>query len=102
MGALSNICDFTNKDPRTEINMFYTQNQTIQLSSLENLKTSKKEPSSYRSGSTNDNSRQKNCYSNFPHDNNSTILKLNKDKKNQNIIYNNKLIKKKKSYHINI
>ena len=97
MGVLSNICDCTHKDPRTEINMFLTQNQTIQFSSpLENLKASKKEPSTYRSGSTNDYSRQKNYdYNNYQHDINSNILKLKNDKKNQNIIFNNKLLKKK-------
>ena len=93
MGVFSNICDCTHKDPKTEINMFLTQNQTIQFSSpLENLKVSKKEPLTYRSGSTNDNySRQKN-YDNYPNDINETVLKMKKDNKNQNIIYNNKLL----------
>ena len=97
MGVLSNICDCTHKDPRTEINMFLTQNQTIQFSSpLENLKASKKEPLTYRSGSsTNDYSRQKNYDFNYPRNINAKLLKMKNDKKNQNIIYNNKLLKKK-------
>ena len=42
-GILSNLCDYTHKDPRTEINMFLTQNQTIQFSSpIEKYKNAEK------------------------------------------------------------
>ena len=89
-GVLSNLCDCTHKDPRTEINMFLTQNQTIQFSSpLENIKTQRKEPLTNRSASTYDNSRQKINDYNL----NTTFIKLKND--NKNILYNNKLVKKK-------
>ena len=51
--AVSNLCDCTHKDPRTEINMFLTQNQTIQFSSpIENIKMPRKEPLTQRSSSS--------------------------------------------------
>ena len=93
-GVLSNLCDCTHKDPRTEINMFLTQNQTIQFSSpLENIKTQRKEPLTNRSGSTYDNSRQKINDYNL----NTTFIKLKND--NNNILYNNKLQKKKNIFN---
>ena len=93
-GILSNLCDCTHKDPRTEINMFLTQNQTIQFSSpLENIKTQRKEPLTNRSASTYDNSRQKINDYNI----NTTFIKLKNDKKN--ILYNNKLPKKKNIFN---
>ena len=85
-GILSNLCDCTHKDPRTEINMFLTQNQTIQFSSpIENIKIQKNGALTSRSGSTLDNSKQKIKKMAF--------IKLKNYKKN--IIHNNKLIKKK-------
>lgn len=93
-GVLSNLCDCTHKDPKTEINMFLTQNQTIQFSSpIENLQTKRKEPLTNRSGSTNDNSHQKLKDYNV----NTKCKKLKNGKKN--IIYNNKLLKKKNNYN---
>lgn len=87
--SLSKLCDCTDKDPRTEINMFLTQNQTIQFSSLEDLKTAKKDPLTYRSGSTNENSRQIISDYKWPNDINPTIMQYNNEnKKNKN---NNKL-----------
>ena len=74
--------------------MFLTQNQTIQFSSpLENIKTQRKEPLTNRSGSTYDNSRQKINDYNI----NTTFIKLKNDKKN--ILYNNKLVKKKNIFN---
>ena len=93
-GILSNLCDFTHKDPRTEINMFLTQNQTIQFSSpIENIKAQKKESLTNRTGSTNDNSQLKlNDYSL-----NTSYKKVKNNKKNS--IYNNKLLKKKNIFN---
>ena len=65
--------------------MFLTQNQTIQFASpIENIQIPKKDALTNRSASTNDNSRQKVKKTSY-------ILKNDK----KNIIYNNKLLKKK-------
>ena len=94
-GILSNLCDYTHKDPRTEINMFLTQNQTIQFSSpIENIKTQRKEPLTSRTGSTNDNSRLKLNDCSF-----NTTYKKPKNNKKNNVYNNNKLPKKKNIFN---
>ena len=91
---LSNLCDCSHKDPRTEINMFLTQNQTIQFPSpLENTKIQRKEPLTSRSSSSNDN-KIKDYISK---DITEKYIKLKNNKKN--IIYNNKLLMKEKNIY---
>jgi len=96
MGSvLSNLCDCTHKDPRTEINMFLTQNQTIQFSSpIENIKMQRKEPLTNRSGSsTNDNSKYKIKDFHFKNDIGNSVIKFRNEK--NKLYYNNKTVKYK-------
>lgn len=100
MGTLSNLCDCSHKDPRTEINMFLTQNQTIQFSSpIENIKTNKKvHPTINITTSTYEKSKHQINGFNVQNEIRKSFLKLQNDKKEAMTYSFSKNLKKKNDY----
>jgi len=101
MGTLSNLCDCSHKDPRTEINMFLTQNQTIQFSSpIENIKKNKKvHPTINITSSKYEKSQHQINGFNIKKEIRKSILKLQQNDKKTAMNYSfNKNKKKKEDY----
>jgi hypothetical protein len=100
MGTLSNLCDCSHKDPRTEINMFLTQNQTIQFSSpIKNIKTNKNvHPTLNITSSTYENSKHQINGFNIQKEIRKSFLKLQNDQKKAMTFSFNQNVKKKNGF----
>jgi hypothetical protein len=89
--VVSNLCDCSHKDPRTEINMFLTQNQTIQFSSsIENIKMQRKEPLTTRTCSSTKTSSKYKIKDNLRNDTSRNVIKSRNGK--NNLFYNKSAI----------
>ena len=100
MGTLSNLCDCSHKDLRSEINMLLTQNQKIQFSTpLESIKSNKKvHPTINITSSNYENNKYKINSFGIQKEINKSFMKLQNDKKAALTYSFNKNVKKNNDY----